>query len=154
MILEDNYYLPEVVCENLIKLQKFYGGNYYHINKTWSVEVSSMMIKHIKELKNIIFDIEKKHNFLKEAKLVNTQIVRWPEGSYHVEHLDERDKEVDKWAFFLYLNNNFKGGELIVEDAVIKPDIGKLVIFKAGIMKHKVNKILKGERFTLAGWYI
>jgi hypothetical protein len=21
-------------------------------------------------------------------------------------------------------------------------------------MKHKVNKILKGERFTLAGWYI
>ncbi len=91
---------------------------------------------------------------MKKAKLVNTQIVKWPEGSYHPEHYDKRKGEVDKWAFFLYLNDDFEGGELIVGNDKIKPEIGKLVIFEAGKIKHMVNKILKGDRYTLAGWYI
>ena len=57
-------------------------------------------------------------------------------------------------GIFLYLNDDFKGGELVVEGKEIIPEIGKLVIFEAGKIKHKVNKVLKGNRYTLAGWYI
>ena len=59
-------------------------------------------------------------------------------------------------GIFLYLNEDFEGGDLILteENKTIKPQTGKLVLFEAGKMKHKVNTILKKERYTLAGWYI
>ena len=150
----DNGYLPEVVCKNLITIYNNYTSFYYDVNKTWVVEIKNMRIKNIKEIKPVIFNLEKKYSFLKEAKLVNNQIVKLPEGSYHPEHYDRRKNEIDKWAFFLYLNDDFKGGELVVEGKEIIPEIGKLVIFEAGKIKHKVNKVLKGNRYTLAGWYI
>ena len=57
-------------------------------------------------------------------------------------------------AVFCWGNDDFKGWELVVEGKEIIPEIGKLVIFEAGKIKHKVNKVLKGNRYTLAGWYI
>ena len=41
----------------------------------------------------------------------------------------------------------------VVEDVIVKPKQGKILIFSNGIMKHKVKKIKKNNRFMLAGWY-
>ena len=152
----DEGFLSEQVCKNLINLHKKYIGNYYDVNKTWTVEILKMSIRDIKAVEPLVFKIEEKYKFLKDVRLVNCQLIRWPEGSSHIEHIDIRPGEVDKWAFFLYLNEDFEGGDLILteENKTIKPKTGKLVLFEAGKMKHKVNTVLKKERYTLAGWYI
>ena len=139
-------------------IKKIYNNKIKEFNKHnelyYSKDKPLILDNEYDQLKKSILDLEKKYSFLKEAKLVNNQIVKWPEGSYHPEHYDRRKNEIDKWAFFLYLNDDFKGGELVVEGKEIIPEIGKLVIFEAGKIKHKVNKVLKGNRYTLAGWYI
>ena len=59
----DNGYLPEVVCKNLITIYNNYTSFYYDVNKTWVVEIKNMRIKNIKEIKPIIFNLEKKYSF-------------------------------------------------------------------------------------------
>ena len=56
----DNGYLPEVVCKNLITIYNNYTSFYYDVNKTWVVEIKNMRIKNIKEIKPVIFNLEKK----------------------------------------------------------------------------------------------
>ena len=59
MIIENDY-LPEVVCKNLITIYNNYTSFYYDVNKTWVVEIKNMRIKNIKEIKPVIFNLEKK----------------------------------------------------------------------------------------------
>lgn len=56
----------------------------------------------------------------------------------------------------IILNDNFKGGELIFREnlKIFKPSInkGSLIIFSSKI-KHKVNKITEGKRYSLCCWF-
>ncbi len=79
----------------------------------------------------------------------NLEIVRWPENSFMDFHYDKGDD----LSFIIYLNEDFLGGETIINDLNVKPKIGKIVIFSNGKLLHKVNKIDKGDRYTLIGWY-
>tara|TARA_Y100000004_G_scaffold136014_1_gene153944 strand:+ start:135 stop:548 length:414 start_codon:yes stop_codon:yes gene_type:complete len=98
---------------------------------------------------NLLTKINKQFNFYNFLKPDNCEIVMWPPSSSMDMHIDEGDK----MSFLLYLNDNFDGGETVVEDVIVKPKQGKILIFSNGIMKHKVKKIKKNNRFMLAGWY-
>ena len=54
------------------------------------------------------------------------------------------------------LNEDFEGGELLFREnlKIIQPSIstGSLIIFSSKL-KHKVNKITKGSRYSLCTWY-
>ena len=86
------------------------------------------------------------HNFLKPD---NCEIVMWPVDSYMKIHIDNGDK----FSFFLYLNDDFEGGETVVEDITVKPKQGRIIVFSNGVMYHEVKQIKKNSRFMLAGWY-
>jgi len=82
-----------------------------------------------------------------------TQIVFWPKNTYQDLHLDERDKNTTI-SSITYLNDNYQGGETIFGDGtIIKPIKGKTIFFSGRKLKHGVNRIVSGERYTIATWY-
>ena len=66
-------------------------------------------------------------------------------------HTDSRSE----FTVVVNLNDDYKGGETeLVGIKKIKPEIGKLLLFKNGNMLHKVNKVKINDRYTLGGWYV
>lgn len=79
----------------------------------------------------------------------------------------EFHKHINEWTYVLYLNDNYKGGEIYFQDGtIIKPEKGDVVIFSGeeghaintpydfteeyyydGNSKHKIDK-----RFTIVGF--
>jgi hypothetical protein len=80
----------------------------------------------------------------------NLEIVQWPENSFMDPHYDKGDT----LAFIINLNDDYVGGETIIDGLKVVPKIGRVVIFSNGRLKHSVNKVEKGNRYTLIGWYV
>ena len=78
------------------------------------------------------------------------QIVKWLENSAQKIHLDFKN---NYYKSIIYLNDNFEGGETIVNKVKIKPKKGLMILFSGNNIKHGVNTIKKGERYTIPCWY-
>jgi len=85
------------------------------------------------------------------------QVVLISSGSYMGTHKDIWDTE---YSSIIYLNEDFEGGETYIRlpnqesnDIVIKPKTGRLISFRGTDIIHGVNKVTKGNRFTLPAWY-
>jgi predicted 2-oxoglutarate/Fe(II)-dependent dioxygenase YbiX len=52
------------------------------------------------------------------------------------------------WTSIVFLNDNFEGGELLIDNCTIKPKKNQLILF-TGNLPHMVVPIINGERFTL-----
>ena len=128
---------------------------FIRIDNFLSKEECNKLIEKFKQSKDSVlkyrntFTVNNKfrfHNFLKPD---NCEIVMWPVDSYMKIHIDNGDK----FSFFLYLNDDFEGGETVVEDITVKPKQGRIIVFSNGVMYHEVKQIKKNNRFMLAGWY-
>ena len=62
------------------------------------------------------------------------------------------DFEEHVWTSILYLNDDFKGGHTFVEGEKIPPKKGSVITFK-GELKHGVEEVTEGNRFTISVWY-
>ena len=51
----------------------------------------------------------------------------------------------------IFLNDDFKGGELIFDNITVRPQKGQLVYF-TGDEVHNVNSVLEGDRYTLVSF--
>ena len=81
------------------------------------------------------------------------QLVKWNKFSYHYDHYD---REHTKFSFILYLNDDYVGGNTIVEGEkrVRFKKKGSLLIIKdSDKILHSVQTILSGTRYTLAMWF-
>jgi hypothetical protein len=87
--------------------------------------------------------------FFNFKNIDNMEIVKWPEGSALPPHHDDGDF----LTFIIFLNEDFDGGESVIENIKIKPKLGDLLIFSNGLYLHEIKKIKKGERFVLIAWY-
>ena len=139
----------------------------YFINfhkKNYDVENNSYSIKHrqtqviqcdvlldkpkIKEMNILLNKFIQKIN---KIYVVNYfQIVRWPTYESQGEHFDF---DIHPYTSILYLNDDFEGGETIVGNKIIKPKKCKLISFNGNKIKHQVNTITKGIRYTIPCWY-
>jgi|TARA_R110000824_G_scaffold179978_1_gene360332 hypothetical protein len=135
----DNF-LSKEECNKLIEKFKQSKDSVLKYRNTFTVKIKP---ENILEKINNQF---KFHNFLKPD---NCEIVMWPVDSYMKIHIDNGDK----FSFFLYLNDDFEGGETVVEDITVKPKQGRIIVFSNGVMYHEVKQIKKNNRFMLAGWY-
>tara|TARA_A100001035_G_C27761346_1_gene491355 strand:+ start:180 stop:749 length:570 start_codon:yes stop_codon:yes gene_type:complete len=82
------------------------------------------------------------------------QIVRYNEGSFFPFHTDAADS-TDTATTMLLLNDNYHGGELMIEPGVrVTPQKGSVISFNNSTkILHGVEPIYKGERFVLLIWY-
>lgn len=88
---------------------------------------------------------------------------KWEPGAYARIHSDNTDSKGNYGAFtrsryagFLYLNDNFKGGLLKFPDQniEIKPEVGMLAVFDGGFNNmHEVSLIESGVRYTIGSFW-
>jgi len=78
------------------------------------------------------------------------QLAKWNTKCDHPAHTDISNHV---WSSILYLNDNFKGGETIVGDEIVKPETGKIIFFEGAEVEHSVTMITKGVRYTIPCWY-
>ena len=78
------------------------------------------------------------------------EIVKWPTGVWQEPH---KDFPHHYYTSIIYLNEDFEGRETMVEKKKIKPKQGLMVLFAGDKEAHSVNKIKKGNRYTVPCWY-
>jgi len=101
--------------------------------------------------RNIFCKISQHIKNINKSLYINyCEIVKWRTLSYQGEH---NDFDYHPFTSIIYLNDNYNGGETIVDDIKVKPKKGKIITFEGKKLKHKVNKITKGIRYTIPVWY-
>lgn len=81
------------------------------------------------------------------------EIVFWPMGSYMDPHFDGASADT-VFTSITYLNNNFIGGNLYIEnDGGFCVKTGRTLSFDGQHYKHGVSQVLSGERYTMPIWY-
>jgi hypothetical protein len=74
-------------------------------------------------------------------------------GTYQPPHFDTASSQTVLTSI-TYLNENFVGGDTYFEDgAIIKPVIGRTLVFNGMKYVHGVKEILSGTRWTVPIWY-
>jgi Rps23 Pro-64 3,4-dihydroxylase Tpa1-like proline 4-hydroxylase len=99
----------------------------------------------------------------KDLAEVSYHAQKWKDGAYASFHSDNSDEhgnpsefERSKYAAFIYLNEDFKGGNLNFKhhDVNIKPKAGMLAVFAGGYTnEHEVTKVHGGTRYTVGSFW-
>lgn len=98
----------------------------------------------------------------KEAYKISFHSQKWIPGAYAGFHSDNSYDGVpsaferSRYAGFLYLNDDFDGGELNFKNfnLSIKPKIGSYAIFDGGHENvHEVTTVLKNDRYTVGSFW-
>tara|TARA_R100000458_G_C8087984_1_gene119922 strand:+ start:94 stop:561 length:468 start_codon:yes stop_codon:yes gene_type:complete len=144
-------FLSEDECDFLIKYYKK-----SHIKEGYDTTV-------ILRMKNTsLFDLRKswiRYRYLKRIqkefslKLNYDQIVCWPPTSFKIMHKDGKIVKKNDWTSVCYLNDDYEGGETLIEDKSIKPKRGTLVVFPSKKMKHGVSLVKGKSRYTYIAWW-
>ena len=153
----DNF-LSEEECDFLIQYYKKHPFKESY-KRTVLLRMKDTSLFHLK--KSLI-----RYRYLKRIekefslKLCFDQIVFWPPFSYKPMHKDgyalkEKDPvaaSVD-WTSVCYLNDDYEGGETMIEDRAIKPKKGKLTLFPSKKMEHGVSLVRDRSRYTYIAWW-
>jgi len=101
--------------------------------------------------------------FGRDLSEVSYHAQKWVIGAFASFHSDNTHEDgtpsafyKSKYAGFLYLNDNFKGGDLNFKhhDIVIKPKPGRLAFFKGGHgNEHEVTTVKEAERYTVGSFW-
>ena len=123
---------------------KDFSDNFKHTKIHRNTRILRVMYKPVCDKLNSLF------KFYDFSNPYNMEIVLWDKKSKMDLHLD---KVGNKFAFIIYLNDDYGGGETIIDNIKIKPKTGRIVLFSNGFYLHKVNEIKNKKRYTLIGWY-
>ena len=142
-LIEINNFLSKRDCDDIIdfytKNEKHAAYQYlsYFVMETTPGSIGDAIELECKKYdKNIALDL--------------CQVVRWPPGSFMLEH---KDLDKDRFAAVVYLNDDYTGGETCFEHTKVTPETGKLVIFSGNELPHWVSEIKDSNRYTLSIWF-
>ena len=90
------------------------------------------------------------------------QLGIYKEGDHYDWHVDDDGVAYDinagpfaglnrRLSFSILLNEDFEGGEFVMNDVLPLNKTGQILIFPSTI-KHKVNPVTQGTRYSLVGW--
>lgn len=117
------------------------------------------------EIKKRIIDTvaEVSNNPSEKIVQIGYHTQKWEPGAYARPHSDNTDMdggespfERSRYASFLYLNDDFEGGELrfIKQDISIKPKVGMLATFSGSFHNiHEVTIVKSGVRYTIGSFW-
>ena len=98
-----------------------------------------------------ILDKIKNFKFLRKLKYENYDRIRIQHVDPSVEVLLEPHRHTPPYSFIVFLNDDYEGGELFMDNITFKPKVGQLIYF-TGDEPHYVNTVTKGHRYTLVGF--
>jgi predicted 2-oxoglutarate/Fe(II)-dependent dioxygenase YbiX len=140
MIVRIDNFINQEQCINLI--------NYFNNNLNNTKKYRDTITLSHKDY-YIFHKLQTLFNFQDFSNTDNMEIVLWNAGSKMDLHTDNGDK----LSFIIYLNDDYVGGETIIDDITVKPRTGRLILFSNGYYLHKVNEVKTNKRYTLIGWY-
>jgi prolyl 4-hydroxylase len=118
-------------------------------------EIHNLIISKVLYYKKLYYDFVDDRCFPRENTYEQFRIKKYNNDGY-----DEFDSHVDVvsystsrrfLSFFWYLNDVEKGGETVFHEKVIKPKIGRLVIFPPfWIFPHKGNAPISNKKYLLS----
>lgn len=83
---------------------------------------------------------------------------KYDEGMFYGPHYDNKYMRVAKGtiradlSMTLFLNEDFEGGELVIDGITVQPERNKLVIYPADQL-HSVNPVTSGTRLAYVNWF-
>ena len=105
---------------------------------------------------------KKKHPYMirfTPQKLTDFRVNRYGKGGFMSEHCDNiHHSHGQQYGFpeaslLFFLNDNYKGGEIVIADTLYKPKRNSAIIFPSNFMyPHYVNKVEKGTRYSIITW--
>ena len=112
--------------------------------------------------KEIIRLYQDKHPYMKyfnPNRTANFRINRYGVNGFMSEHADNiHHSHGQQYGYpsascLLFLNDDYEGGEIVIADTMYKPEKGSAIIFPSNFMfPHYVNKVTKGERYSIITW--
>jgi len=103
--------------------------------------------------------VSKSHDCESYVFMEHWDIVYWETGMEMPAHRDNQydtndDLSARHYSAVCYLNDDYSGGSTFFseENKECIPETGKLVTFKSEV-EHGVNKVISGDRYTLAMWF-
>jgi hypothetical protein len=159
LYFKDNF-LEDKDCDKLIKIFNDNPAHQsvYPVNNSICI---NLMLVNSRYISNLLNSISSSVCHFMQSGLIldNVELVRWPTGSYMGPHKDSSDA----CGIFIYLNEDFEGGqtEVIYDNdtqasITVQPKKGKALSFINGDngYVHQVKEITKGERYSIALWYL
>tara|TARA_R100000654_G_scaffold75086_1_gene111184 strand:- start:1342 stop:1800 length:459 start_codon:yes stop_codon:yes gene_type:complete len=133
------------------QLKPIYAQQQWHtFDQTLFVDVSSNN-EFVQKIKNKIKnDPNEKVTLFDEVDW--SQIIVYPTGSSKNFHIDNASEDTTGTSV-TFLNDDFVGGEAVVEGVQITPIKGRTYYIDGKMYKHAVLNVIKGSRFTLTSWY-
>ena len=149
-MIEIKNFISNVQSDNLITIQK----SHFDLNKENCFThrntqvIDPPVTNQTEQIYNMLTGFIKTIN--SNLQINYFQIVKWPTGESQPEH---KDFDYHPYTSILYLNDNYTGGETIVDGTTIIPEKNKLIGFEGDKMTHSVNEITEGTRYTIPCWY-
>jgi len=171
--------VPKAACKEIIKKIKkktwekhtWYNNenNKYHSEKQKELDVVSI----VQEMQNTMtpflmksyFEYNKKYNLLVPSNHLATKFSplrfnRYKKGTLmrkHYDHIhslfDGQHKGVPVISFIGILNEDYAGGELIINNKKIECKTGDIIIFPSCFLyPHEVKEVKKGTRYSFVSW--
>jgi hypothetical protein len=154
MVTQQTHFLTESQCKYLIEFYKSYFPQYgikfcegyNHLINLWNLkdkfefvnELHDRLVEHIKPIYNDDVTVD---YFEICERFPNTAM------DFH------KDYNHQKYTSIIYLNDDFEGGETMIENISIKAEMGKIVTFEGSKLMHGINEIKKASRFSMPIWY-
>lgn len=147
--LDDNIF-NEIICmfkENMQYTQKWDQTNVLNItNLEGNSEIVKKILNLIKIIQSFVFN-DKRFEFIEQIEIVQYKV-----GTSKAYHYDSSRNSTSATSV-TYLNDNYVGGQTVIDGISIQPISGRTVYFDGKLHKHCVNHILKGTRYTITIWY-
>jgi len=103
-------------------------------------------------------DLPKMH-FFNPERTTNFRINKYGMGGFMSEHIDnihhshKQELGFPQASLLFFLNDDYEGGEIFIAEKMFKPKKGSVIIFPSNFMfPHYVNKVTKGERYSIITW--
>lgn len=152
-MIETKKFLSKKECNFFINFHDLNYGKDPGSRKWGDLKIIDMLpnIMRIKEFKKVLCKLISEARKHADVYLDYADLVAWHEQNVGMK--EHKDYSHQYLSSVLYLNDNYKGGETVIGDKIIKPETGKIIFFNGTKIPHSVNKLIKGKRYTIPSWY-
>ena len=128
----------------------------------WITEKMKYWIDLLDTTKKVVKLYKEKHPYMKyynPNRTTDFRLNKYGKGGFMAEHADNihhshnQQYGYPSTSLLYFLNDEYKGGEIVIADTVYKTKRNSAIMFPSNFMfPHYVNKITKGTRYSIVTW--
>ena len=128
----------------------------------WITEKMKYWVDLLNTTKKVVKLYKEKHPYMKyynPNRTTDFRLNKYGKGGFMAEHADNihhshnQQYGYPSTSLLYFLNDEYKGGEIVIADTVYKTKRNSAIMFPSNFMfPHYVNKITKGTRYSIVTW--